>query len=230
MASRVDPRSAVKWLERLESKAHGPHAAELAVRRAGVLLYELNEIDPARETLRPLAERTDAVGDLATIRLGDAAFAAGEMNEAVTLYAKAQKVSTKAESWRADAVLDAAVSETVKSLIRQEFHEEALKELDTWERRFPLSKISGDYMVQEARLYVALRNYQRARRLLEIYVENTDASSFLPEAMKLLLTCMIEMKASDDEIRAWAEKMKQRLKFHPDAGDIDDILGTLWKE
>jgi len=44
-----------------------------------------------------------------------------------------------------------------------------------------------------------------------------DASSYLPDAAVLLLDCLQETKAPQEEIRVFAADMHERLKFHPSA-------------
>ncbi|MEM7392633.1 MAG: hypothetical protein AAF492_09815, partial [Verrucomicrobiota bacterium] len=68
--------------------------------------------------------------------------------------------------WKMDALVDAAQSETVKNLIEQDFLLEAKQALRQWERSFPLSKISSDYILTEAKLYMALEDWKRAEAIL----------------------------------------------------------------
>ncbi|MBN1557476.1 MAG: tetratricopeptide repeat protein [Lentisphaerae bacterium] len=227
MAERIDPESAVAWAVRFEEDARGARAAGLALRRAEMLLYDLGRPDAALELIRPVARRTDDVGRLASIRLGDAAFARGDVGEATRLYGAVQNVGRTDEDWRADAVLDGALSETVRSLLEQGYYAEALDELARWERRFPLSKVSSDFIVLEARLYKALGHYRRARGLLQGYVDGMDATSYLPQAAELLVQCLVAMRAPADEIRAAAEPLRQRLQYHPAAERIEALLRSL---
>jgi hypothetical protein len=227
MAGRLDPEGAVQWAERLEQDAAGERAALLALQRAEILLYELANPAAARAIAAPLSRRGGAAGTRAQIRMGDIAFVEGDLKEAVRLYGAAQDTPGGAADWRGDAVREAALSERIAGLIEQGYHDEARAELDAWEISAPLSKVTTDFIVLRARLDLALKRARRARAMLEAYVERMDASSHLPAAVKLLLDSMIALKVSDAELRTWAETLRERLKFHPDAARIDTLLESL---
>ena len=123
-----------------------------------------------------------------------------------------------------NALLDVSHSETVGTLIEQGFYLEARDALREWERRFPLSKISSDFILQEAKLYIALEDYKRARRPLEAYFEHVDASSFTADAAECLFTCMIKMKEPQSTLQEFYEKAKKRLEFHPIAAKLEKML------
>jgi hypothetical protein len=227
MAARIDPAGGVQWTARLEEDSAGERAGRLALQRAEIQLYELGDPEAARSIAAPLARRGGTLGTRATIRLGDIAFAEGKLEDTVRFYAEAQATPGKAEDWRGDAVREAALSERIAGLIEQRYFDEARAELDAWELNAPLSKLTTDFIVLEARLDLALKRARRARAVLETYVENMDASSHLPEAVTLLLNCMLELKVSSTEMRTWAETLRERLKFHPDASTIDAMLEAL---
>jgi len=104
---------------------------------------------------------------------------------------------------------------------------EAKQALREWERHFPLSKISGDYVLQEARFYMAVKDWRRAHVILKAYCEQVDASSFLPPAAQALLECKLQLKEPNDDIIKFCEKMKKKLEFHPAGQDIDTMLHVL---
>jgi hypothetical protein len=126
--------------------------------------------------------------------------------------------------WKMNALLDAACAETVKSLITQGYMLEAKQALREWERHFPLSKISGDYVIQEARFYMAVEDWSRAAAMLDAYCEQVDASSFLPAAVRALLECKEKTKVPEADLVKFGEKMKKKLEFHPVGQEIDDML------
>lgn len=133
----------------------------------------------------------------------------------------------RAEDWKVQAVVDVSASETVSSLLEQAAYREAYEALGLWERQFPLSKISGDFIVVEARLYMALGHHKRARRTLEAYCDQIDATSFIPQALETLLTCMMYMKESDEKLREYCDKVRKRLEFHPVADRFESMLRLL---
>ncbi len=116
-------------------------------------------------------------------------------------------------AWKLAAIRDVAASENISILVDQEFYLEAYRALRLWERALPMSKISGDYILREAKLYVALKDYKRARRILSAYCEQVDVSNFLPEAMNMIKSCMIEMKESNAAIQKYEKEIMKRTVF-----------------
>jgi len=116
-------------------------------------------------------------------------------------------------AWKLAAIRDVAASENITMLIDQEFYLEAYRALRLWERSFPMSKISGDYILREAQFYIALQDYKRARRILSAYCEQIDVSNFLPEAMDMIRNCMIEMKEPDSAIEKYEKEIMKRTVF-----------------
>ena len=116
-------------------------------------------------------------------------------------------------AWKIAAIRDVAASENISMLIDQGFYLEAYRDLRMWERALPMSKISGDLLLREANLYVALKDYKRARKILSAYCEQVDVSNFLPEAMSIIKRCMIEMKESDAVIQKYEDEVMKRTVF-----------------
>ncbi len=116
-------------------------------------------------------------------------------------------------AWKLSAIRDVAASENVNILIEQGFHLEAFQALQSWERVFPLSKISGDFILCEAKLYRALKDFKRARLLLSAYCEQVDISNFLPEAMELNRLCMADMNEPAEVIEKYKEEIRKRAFF-----------------
>lgn len=132
--------------------------------------------------------------------------------------------STRVADWKIGAIRDVSASETVRSLIEQGFLMEAKEALRAWEREFPLTKISGNYILMEGKFYMALKDYVRTRSMLEAYCDQIDASSFIPPALKALLQCMMFMNEPDEVLTKYSEAVKKRMEFHPVADEIDALL------
>ncbi|MDA3924215.1 MAG: hypothetical protein PF904_05910 [Kiritimatiellae bacterium] len=115
--------------------------------------------------------------------------------------------------WKIAAVRDVAASENISVLIDQEFYLEAFLELRRWERALPMSKISGDLILREAKFYMVLQDYKRARIILSAYCEQVDVSNFLPEAMNMIKSCMIEMKEPAAAIEEYEKEIMKRTIF-----------------
>jgi hypothetical protein len=270
-ASRLDPENAVKWIERFKKDAEREREIRLSLKQADVYMYYLDNLDAARDLVKPFIRLRGELAQRARIRLGDIEFLAGNLPDATELYggvqdelqrtanteAKLSRLQTLSggglarsrkelaeqqqdrtrsparrdtrtvDEWKINAIREVANAERVKELIADAYYEEARAALDRWELHFPLSKVSGDYMIHDARFFMAIEDYVRARRILESYCEQVDASSYIPEALQMLVDCMLELKVDDEELVAFCETVKERLEFHPAAAKIDRILKVL---
>lgn len=119
---------------------------------------------------------------------------------------------------------EVALSENVRQLTEDGYLLEARQALAAWEREFPLSKISSDFILRESALYMKSRDWKRARPMLEAYCREIDASSFLPDTASMLITCVKQANEPRDSIREIIEKVKARLKYHPVASELDAFL------
>jgi tetratricopeptide (TPR) repeat protein len=116
-------------------------------------------------------------------------------------------------TWKLAAIREVAASEYVDMLISQGFYLEAFQALQRWERAFPMAKISGDYILCEAKLYMRLEDYKRARKLLTAYCDQVDVSNFLPEALQMIKDCMYAMKEPDAAIEKLEKEIRKRTVF-----------------
>jgi tetratricopeptide (TPR) repeat protein len=139
-------------------------------------------------------------------------------------------VPASIEDWRVGAVRETAVSENVRTLIQQERYSEAKAALEEWEGEFPLSKLSADYLVVEAKLLMKLGNSKQGARTLIEYCKAVDSSTYLPEAMVTALSCMTDAGASDAALNDFVEDIKRRFKNHPLSADADGVMARLKKE
>lgn len=124
------------------------------------------------------------------------------------------------------ALQEVSLSENVRTLSGNGFLLEARQALFAWENEFPLSKISGDFILREAGIYIKMEDWKRAQPMLEAYCREIDASSFLPEAATMLIYCATASKTTPASIRDIIEKVKGRLKYHPVAATLDKFLST----
>ena len=137
-----------------------------------------------------------------------------------------QKTGAAADQ-KGGALQEVSLSENVRTLTEKGFLLEARQGLLAWENEFPLSKISGDYILRESALYIKMEDWKRAQPMLEAYCREIDASSFLPDAASMLITCVTASKAPPASIRDIIEKVKGRLKYHPVAVQLDRFLSTV---
>ena len=231
---RRGPEPAIAWIAAQRRKAASrSFLNKLTMAECEIRMHYQGESNTVNNLLVPLIRQTGEIAEIARIRMGDLAFVSGDLNRATELYADVQnrvrhhrnatsspggrtrRVGERVDNWKLTAFLGVSVSETVKSLMDQGQLSAAHKTLQAWERQFPLSKVSGDYVLQEARYYMALEDWVRARSMLEAYCELVDASSYIPDASLALLTCMLRMDAPQEEVRTFCKAMSERLAFHP---------------
>jgi len=117
--------------------------------------------------------------------------------------------------WKLGALLDVARAEHIRALIEQDELLNAWDRLREWELYFPMSKVSGDYLIHESSLYMKMKNWRRARPMIEAYCRVVDASSFMAEAAESTLTCMTQMRESGPALKEFAKEMSKRLENHP---------------
>ena len=136
-----------------------------------------------------------------------------------------QKTGAAADQ-KGGALQEVSLSENVRTLTGNGFLLDARQALLAWENEFPLSKISGDYILREAGIYIKMEDWKRAQPMLEAYCREIDASSYLPEAVSMLIYCVGASKASPASIREIVENVMGRLKYHPVAAQLDKFLST----
>jgi hypothetical protein len=226
MFYKDDPRNAARILNRLAGLTD--LSADPAKVRLGDLALMVGELNRAANLYADVQNRArgraDPYDPYADGMVADQLLAGGDPQTGRT--AAQPGATAPGEEWRVGPVLDVAISESVTSLMHQGHLLEARRALQEWERRFPLSKISGDYILQESRLFMRVGDWRRARPMLEAYCNEIDASSFLPDAASALVKCMLEMKEPKEKIRETTQALRKRLEFHPVAKELDQILGA----
>ena len=133
-----------------------------------------------------------------------------------------QEPAPTVAAWKLSAIRDVAASEGVSSLITQRYFLEANKALRKWEREFPLAKVTGDYWLQEAKFYIAIEDYRRARAILTAYCDQVDASNFVTEAMTMIVSCMIYMGEPESAVEKYQKEIGKRMQF----GTADEKAGV----
>jgi tetratricopeptide (TPR) repeat protein len=119
-----------------------------------------------------------------------------------------------ADAWKLYAVNDAAQSATIRTYLDQGALVEAQAALTQWENDTPMSKLSGDLLLTEARLYIQVGDYRRAAALLAACLGSDVMTSQLPDIMNLQLDTLLRLKR-EPEARELAEEAVKRFPGLP---------------
>ena len=125
---------------------------------------------------------------------------------------------------KSGALQDVSFSENVGTLLEGNYMLEAAEALEQWEEEFPLSKVSGDYILRDAEWSANAGNHKRAVAFLTAYCKQIDASSFLPQAISQLIEYSDKVPESKAQTREVVQSVLNRMKFHPVANRLEEYL------
>lgn len=237
-----NPQEAIQSLEAFLANTTNPDERdELMLRAAEIYIYYLNDKKKATNLLAVLTPKKTEISDVAYIRLGDIALMEGDLNKATAYYGDVENLirtrrnatpaikpmsgaSKNPAKLKSASLQEVSFAENARTLIQGGYLIEAQQTLRSWERSFPLAKISSDYILRESEFYLKSGDPKRARAMLEAYCREIDASSFLPDAASLLIKCVKDSNESRDSIRELIEKLNSRLKYHPVSAELDAFL------
>jgi len=208
---------------------------EMAKIRLGDLVFIHGDLNRATERYADVQNRVRLARNRAGSSGGGSTFGSGLARSSAELKAQREARRTlsapstrrdepRVDNWKLTAFLGVSASETARSLIDQEYWQEARGALQAWEREFPLDKLSSDYVLQEARYYMKRGDAGRVRKMLGAYCSNLDNTSYMADTAWLLLACMAELKEPRKEIFDFAREMEKRFEFHPAAGRFRDYI------
>ncbi|MBN2301641.1 MAG: hypothetical protein JXN60_03895 [Lentisphaerae bacterium] len=238
--SYKSPEKCLTWLDQVrKAEKSAERRKELDLMKAEVLMYRFDNLKEARSMLLRSISGLGRLANLARIRLGDVEFLAGDYNKAVELYGQVQDRVKHSEivrngsgsvspnparislrgghitpDWRIGAVRETAGAETIRKLIDEGYMREAFVALQTWEQEFPLTKIAGNYIVTEAKFYMKIGDYARARKALEAYAKAVDMTNDLPDAFRMIADCMIKMNEPMQKLDELVKEAEKRLPNH----------------
>lgn len=229
----TSPSNVLAWIEKFEQTETDASRKSLwQKRRFQFHLYDLDDPVKAKaavDTMRQTAATPDQVARM-LICVGDLERMAGNFEQAQKAYLDAadryRNVRATAPAtpgaappageadWRIGAVRVASYARDVDNLIAQSDWLGARRELDQWEREFPLSKLNGEFGVCEARYYYKIRDYKRAERILAPYVKAVDTAPELPAALQMRFECLMQL-SRENEAAELAADMEKRFPGHP---------------
>ena len=129
----------------------------------------------------------------------------------------------KVDDWKIYTVHDASMYATITSFLAQDALPEAFQKLYDWENESPASKLSGEYPLAEAKVYIAVEDFRRAINTLAAYRKGVTMSAQLADAMKLEIECLARI---NDKQRAKevAGDFLKRFPGHPFEAEMKEVL------
>ncbi len=219
-----DPAKAAVWLDRFEREEKTlDRKREWILAKVELALYRTGDTNLAWQTALNLSKQASGTeaGVLALVRLGDIEALAGNFDKARGYYSQAQaqtprktvddrrkpsgpkagsSFTRRVDPWKAEAVRGGAYYETIRELLRDGYRREAHQELRNWEIELPTDKLGGEYPVAEAEYFMAIRDYSRARIILDACLKAVDVSPYIPRAMSMQLTCLQKLGRQEEAL------------------------------
>ena len=127
---------------------------------------------------------------------------------------KPSTLNRKVDDWKVYTVHDASFYATITSFLAQDALAEALQKLADWENESPASKLSGEYPMAAARIYLYVKDFRRAVNELDIYCRSVEMSAQLADAMKLETEALAEL-SNRKRMKEIAQQFLKRFPGHP---------------
>jgi hypothetical protein len=226
-----DPAAAKHELAFLKETAIGPDQTQIAALRAGDVERALGNTDAAIKFYKDAQDRYRsrnkigmAGGRLTYVgprKKQEGADADKDSSKRPKMQSLASKA--KVDDWKIYTVHDASMYATITSFIAQDALPEAFQKLADWENESPASKLSGDYPMAEAKLYLYVEDLRRAINALAVYRKNVTMSAQLADAIRLEIGC--RQKLNDTKtIKELAADFIKRFPGHPYEREMKDLL------
>lgn len=208
----------------LKEAAIAPDQTQIAALRQGDLERALGNTEAAVKFYKDAQERYRsrnkigmAGGRMAYV--GPRRRAAAETNAVDSAASKRPKMQSlasqkKIDDWKIYTVHNASMYSTIMTYLSQDAVPEALQKLNDWENESPASKLSGEYPLAEARIYIHVEDLRRAVNALSTYRKSVTMSAQLADAMNLEIECLQRMN-NKKQIKEVAEDFLKRFPGHP---------------
>lgn len=129
----------------------------------------------------------------------------------------------KVDDWKIYTVNDASLYATVTSYLTQDAVAEAFQKLMDWENQSPLSKLSGDYPLAEAKVYEYVEDFRRVVNIASIYRKGVTMNAQLADMMQMEMRGLEKIN-DKPRMKALAEDFIKRFPGHPYEEDFKKVL------
>ena len=229
-----DPVSAKREVAFLKEAAIAPDQTQIAALRQGDVERAMGNVDEATKFYKEAQERYRsrnkvgmAGGRLTYIgaRKSKKIEGTNAVDKAASKKTKLRSLSSlvKVDDWKIYTVHDASMFATVTSFLTQDALPEAFQKLSDWENESPQSKLSGEFPLAEAKVYIHVEDYRRAINTLATFRKGVTMSAQLADAMKLEIECL--QKINDKKrVKDVAEDFLKRFPGHPYEAEMKEVL------
>jgi len=216
----------------LKEVAIAPDQSQIASLRQGDVEHALGNNDAAVKFYKDAQERyrsrnkTGMAGGRLTY-VGPRKRKEPETNTVDKASAKKPKMPSlasqkKVDDWKIYTVHDASMSATIATFLAQDAIPEAFQKLTDWENESPQSKLTGEYPLAEAKVYIHVEDYRRAVNILTTFRKSVTMSAQLADAMKLEVDCL-EKLGDKTRVKEVAADFLKRFPGHPYEKDMKEI-------
>jgi hypothetical protein len=232
-----DPAAAKREVVFLKEAAIGPDQTQIAALRQGDVERALGNNDAALKFYQDAQERyrsrnkVGMAGGRLTyvgprkkqVETNDTDTAANPKSKIRNQKSPSLASRMKVDDWKIYTVHDASMYATIASFLAQDALPEAFQKLTDWENESPASKLSGDYPLAEAKVYIHVEDFRRAVNALATYRKSVTMSAQLADAMKLEVEC--RQKLNDKAgVKELAADFVKRFPGHPYEQEMKYLL------
>jgi len=230
-----DPAAAKREVAFLKEAAIAPDQTQIAALRLGDVERALGNNEAAVKFYAEAQERYRsrnkvgvAGGRLTYVgprKRKDKEADTNTVDKAASKRPKVQSLASqkKVDDWKIYTVHDASMYATITSFLTQEALPEAFEKLRDWENESPASKLSGEYPLAEAKVYIHVEDFRRAINTLDTYRRSVAMSAQLADAMKLEIDCLQRLN-DNKRIKEIAGDFVKRFPGHPFEAEMKEVL------
>lgn len=216
-----DPAKAIPLLNSLTSSSDTGTAIEAKVDLLEVYLHKLRNFEKAKllaESYVATAGVASKMGRLARVKLGDIYLYQGDVQKAEEKYREAQQLAFKDMADREIAVRQGAYGEAVGSYIMTHNFRMARAKLIQWEADFPISKITGDFILMSARYWEAIGDARKSLDNLQALLKVNPITPYLPQIEYRMGNAYRDL-GQNEKARVLYEKVLQEYPLNPICSD-----------
>ena len=223
-----DPKKALPLLQELADSGD-PSAQEAKVDLLELYLYRFHDY----EKVKKLAEsyiasnaKESTIALIARVKMGDVYLVQGDIKKAEEAYRAAQAISYGEMDRREIDVRASGHAEIVSSHINTGKLRAAREAIIDWEAQFPVSKITGDFILISSRYWEAVGDPQRALDEMGALLKINPLTPYLPQIEYRMGNAFRDL-GQPGKARALYEKVIKEYPNNPVCAEARTAVSTL---